>query len=61
MTQPDLLRNSPAELVKAYREAADTALRDLTGGRSKTEREYRSDYYRREAERIEREQMRAQG
>lgn len=52
-TQLDLLRHSPAELARAYRIAADTAL--ANPWLSALERKRRAEYYRGEAERIERE------
>jgi len=57
--QLDILRHSPEAMARAYLAAADEALKDYHYPAA--ERQRRSDYYRREAERIEREQMRAKG
>ena len=50
--QPDLIRNSPPELAKAYRLAAETERRNphFTPDAA----EARARYYEREAERLER-------
>ena len=49
--QPDLIRNSPPELAKAYRLAADTVRRDPHWMPSEAEK--RAAFYEREAERLE--------
>ncbi|MFC0677504.1 hypothetical protein ACFFGH_06525 [Lysobacter korlensis] len=49
--QPDLIRNSPPELAKAYRVAADTVRRDPHWAPSDAEK--RARLYEREAERLE--------
>lgn len=56
MMQPDLIRNSPPELARAFRVAADTARRDPHFAPDEAER--RAAYYEREAERVLREARR---
>jgi hypothetical protein len=49
--QPDLIRNSPPELARAYRLAAETARRDPHF--APHDAEQRARFYEREAERLE--------
>lgn len=51
--QPDLIRNSPPELARAYRVAADTERRNPYFAPDEAER--RAAHYEREAERVLRE------